>query len=179
MRAKVLKLKEKEKEFVSNYILLGCNGTKAYMATYPNAKYATARVSSTRLLAKPSILEAIQKRLDDAWGEKDKKISRIFNDLYTIATSDISEFIDDNGDIKVTELKKLNAVPIQQYDRTVTDTKEGQNVKTSIKFADKIKAIQELNKIFGIIQEKVEHSGTIEVVPAVRPDKKEEEEETE
>ena len=173
-KKKSKKLLEKENQFIHAYFALGLNATKAYMQVYPNAKYDSARAKAAVMLAKDSVSEAIQKKLDESWEDRDKKISHIFNSLYSAATADIGDYVDENGEIKAEKLSELNTLPIQQYDRTVSDTKEGQNVKTSIKLMDKIKAMQELNKIFGIINEKVEHSGTIEIVPAVRPGKEEE-----
>ncbi len=101
---------------------------------------------------------------------KEKKISKLFDDLLDVANSDISDFIDENGNIKVDEFNELNTKVIAEYNQTISDTKDGQNVKRSIKLKDSLKAMAELTKILGMIKEKVEHSGVIEIIPTEEPD---------
>jgi phage terminase small subunit len=161
----------KHKAFVLEYIKYK-NATKAYAATYPNVSYDTAKSNGHKLLTNTYIQDEIQKHLDKTWAEKEKKISNLFDNLLEVADADISDFLDENGDVKVDEFKKLNTRVIAEYNQTISDTKDGQNVKRSIKLKDSLKAVAELTKILGMIKEKVEHSGTIEIIPTEDPDDK-------
>ena len=163
-------LKPVEREFVLNFLLLK-NGTKAYMQAYPKAKYDTARTNSSKLLAKTNIKDAIQEYYDASWKEKEKQISKLFDDLLNVVNADVADYIDENGEIDVKKIKSLNTFPLVEYNRTVSDTAQGQNVKTSVKLLDKLKAISELTKILQMINEKVEIFGDIELIPAVRPER--------
>lgn len=169
-KSKIDSLTAKNKEFLLNYILLGRNGTKAYKKTFPKSQYDTCRTNGSKLLAKANVSEALEEYLEEIFLDKEKQIRNIFDKLVAVAGADISDFIDEHGNIKVSEFNNLNTYFVAQYDKTVSDTKEGQNVKQSIKMLDKLKAISDLVKILGMITEKIEHSGTIDVVKAVRPD---------
>jgi hypothetical protein len=94
----------------------------------------------------------------------------MFDNLLDIANCDISDLIDEHGQVKTEKLKDLNTYPIQGYDRTVTETKDGVNVKTSIKMVDKLKAVTEITKMLGMVApERIEVKQTIEVVPMALP----------
>ena len=145
------------------------NQRKAYLLTYPGVKQGTADVQACRLLSNPKVSAARQEYLESQWGEKEKVIAELFHKLKKISSADISEFIDESGNIKVEDFKCLDTFAVAQYDQAVSDTKEGQNVRQSIKMMDKQKAIDTLAKILGMIQDKVEHTGEIIVLPAERP----------
>ncbi len=73
------KLSYRHKLFVDNYIKCFFNATKAYLQTYPNATYDSARVMSSNFLTNINILNAIDERVqvlnwwdnfnDKAWAE--------------------------------------------------------------------------------------------------------------
>lgn len=150
------KLNAKEKEFVLNYLALSQNATKAYLKTYPNANYGTASTQSSRMLEKPKIKEAISKELKKVWDKKEEQIAKLFQKLIDASGADIGDFLDEYGDIKTHNFNDLNTFLIDSYSKSVSDTKEGQNVRMTIKMVDKLKAIQELTKILGMITDKVE-----------------------
>lgn len=168
-KSKIDKLSPKNKEFLLNYILLGRNATKAYKKTFPKSNYDTCRTNGSKLLAKTNISEALEEYLEKIFLDKDKQIRNIFDKLVATAGADISDFIDEKGQIKIEDFDNLNTYFVAQYDKTVSDTQAGRNVKQSIKMMDKLKAISELVKILGMITEKTEHSGTIEFIPGIRP----------
>jgi len=164
------KLSPKHKEFLLNYFELGMNGRKAYLKTYPKTKMETADVMACRLLKNVKVNEARQEYLEDQWNEKEKAISNLFNKLITIAGADISDYIDEYGNISVEKFQELNTYPVAAYDQSISDTAAGRNIRQSIKLMDKQKSIDTLSKILGMIQDKIEHSGTIEIKPAERPE---------
>lgn len=139
------------------------------MLTYPKVTKGTADVQACRLLSNPKVAEARQEYLEEQWGKKEEVIAELFHKLKRISSADISEFIDESGNIKVEDFKHIDTFAVAQYDQAVSDTKEGQNVRQSIKMMDKQKSIDTLAKILGMIQDKVEHTGEIIVKPAERP----------
>ena len=141
------------------------------MLAFPKTNYGTAAVMANRLLKKAKISDAIQEYYDASWKEKEKQISKLFDDLLNVVNADVADYIDENGEIDVKKIKSLNTFPLVEYNRTVSDTAQGQNVKTSVKLLDKLKAISELTKILQMINEKVEIFGDIELIPAVRPER--------
>lgn len=54
-------LNDKQIEFCKQYIACKCNGTKAYMAAYPDSTEEAARSSASDLLSNPSVKEYIAK----------------------------------------------------------------------------------------------------------------------
>ena len=50
-----MSLKASHRAFILQYVAHPSNATKAYMAIYPNASYASARSEASRLLTKPNI----------------------------------------------------------------------------------------------------------------------------
>jgi phage terminase small subunit len=154
----------KHKDFFKNY--LEClNATKAYMKAYPTAKYETAMVNGSNLLRHAKIQAALKEYYDQLWADKEDLIGKVFNKLLNVVDFDISDYVDKDGNIDLEKITRENSFPISEISRREQVSKYGTSVHESIKTIDKLKAIQELTKILGMIQEKVEHSGTIKVVP--------------
>ena len=55
-----------EHSFICYYLSEECygNGTRAYLKLHPTAKYQSAKASASRLLKKPSVIQAMQHKLD-------------------------------------------------------------------------------------------------------------------
>lgn len=163
------KLNAKQKSFFEAY-LETFNARKAYQKIHPTSKNSTAYTNGCKLLKNAKIKDALKEYYDQLWENKQDYVGILFKKLLNMADFDISDYIDEYGGIDLAKLNKENSFPVSEVTRKVTETKDGVNVHESIKTVDKIKAIQELTKILGMIQEKVEHTGTINVVKAVRPD---------
>jgi phage terminase small subunit len=168
-KKKIDNLKPADREFVLNYLLLK-NGTKAYMQAFPKVKIESARVLASRLLAKVNISEAIQECYEETWKDKQKQISKLFDDLLTIVNADVADYIDEDGEIDVSKIKKLNTFCLAEYNKITSDTANGQNVKITVKLLDKLKAISELTKILNMISDKVEVFGDVKIIKAKIPD---------
>lgn len=55
-------LTQNQQKFADYYLANGCNGTKAYMSTYPKASAETAAVNSCRMLKNNYVHDYIEKR---------------------------------------------------------------------------------------------------------------------
>jgi len=55
-----------ENAFISNYLINGRNGTQAYIKASPGVTVKSASVLATKMLARVSVIDAINKGLNDA-----------------------------------------------------------------------------------------------------------------
>ncbi|GEM_PF-3699736 len=160
-------LNVKQKLFVLSYIQHGLNGSKAYKDTYKIVSDDTARASSARLLAKANVKRAVQEKLDTIWKERENQAGRTLNEIMALAFSDINDIVEIKNDtLKIKDLKRIDSRAIQSI--KYTETPEG-TVTTSVTLHSKVQALTLLSKILNMIQDRVEHSGVIEILPAIRP----------
>jgi phage terminase small subunit len=150
------KLSIKHLAFVNEYLKLN-NATKAYMNVYPSSGYDAARSSSADLLAKANIKAYVNEHYKKQWEDKETEIGRTFNNLVKIANSDINDVVEvEDGKMKIKNLDEIDSYIIQEIKQTVTNTKDGENKNTSIKVYDKVKAIDGMLKVLGMIKEKAD-----------------------
>ena len=167
--------KPEHQKFILEYIRTG-NATKSYMNVYPKSQYDAASVSSFQLLRNPNIKEYIQCYYDDLWSSRKNEISRTFDNLLKIANADITDVVDYEGDrMEVRPFNQSNTFLIAEIKEVIIETANGTNINKSVKLKDSTKAISELIRVLGMITDKVEHSGEVIIIPAVRPVKDKEE----
>jgi alkyl hydroperoxide reductase subunit AhpC len=163
-------LPEKHKEFLLNYFLLGMNGRKAYMKTYQKTNAASAEVLASKLLSNIKVSEAKQEYLQEQWKKKEQAISNLYDKLIRTASADISDYIDESGDVKVSEFNDMDTYPIAHYEQAISDTAYGRNIKRVIKLKDSQKAIDTLGKVLGMIKEPEPVAVEITIRPAEKPE---------
>jgi phage terminase small subunit len=168
--------KPDHQNFILEYIRTG-NKVKSYMFAYPKSKYGAASVNSFKLLENARIKEYIQSYYDELWSDRKNERSKAFNKLLRIANADIADVVEYEEDgMRVKPFSESDTFLIAEIKETVSETMNGTNVNRSVKLKDSSKAISELVRVLGMITDKVEHSGTIEIVPAKKPEKGEEKE---
>ena len=163
------KLNVKQRVFVLEY-LWSFNATTAYCTAYPGAKsIAGAAASSSKLLGNLRINNAIQEQLHQFWENKQKECGRALAEIKSLAYSDISKIIDfSNGQITVKNLSQIDSRVIKSIKQTTSPN--GDSIQVTLH--DKVQALSLLSKILDMFpDEKVEHSGKIEIIPAQRPDR--------
>lgn len=168
-KRKIDLLNQKYREFLYHYIELQ-NPRKAYQLVYPKTKPNSADVNASKLLKNTKVAEALQEILNEQWEKRENQISDLFKKLVNLTGSDISDYLDEEGNVKVKDFQKMNTYPITQYDQTITTTEKGQNIKQTIKLQDKQKAIDSLAKILGMIKDKPDSPLEIIILPAKRPE---------
>ena len=130
-------LKPEHRMFAQKYVEYYCNGTKAYMAVYPDSSYESAKSSAADLLTNPNIKEYIiylQNNIEEA---------NILSIKQTMKW--LSEVVNNDN----------------QEEIYIKD-KEGNEILVGSKNADlntKLKAIETLNKMKGVYTQKVEVQG--------------------
>jgi len=166
-KKKETKASSKHKEFIFEYLKNGRNATKAYSKVYPNASRETARANAHKLLTKTDFEKQVQDYYDKLFKGKEQRIRKLFDDLVRVAESDIADVMDyEGGELTINDFKNIDSTIVKEINHTVIESKDGVKVFKSVKMHDKLKAMSELVKILGMITEKIEHSGTIEIIPS-------------
>lgn len=151
---------EKETLFCKEYLIDFNAKNAAIRAGYSKN---SARVIGCQNLTKLNILAEINKEIDKRNERIAVKQDRIIYELAKIAFSDLSNFIDINGDtITIRDLTDIDTSVLSEASETVT--KDGGTIK--IKLADKMKALELLGKHLAMFTDKLEHSGSIDIPPA-------------
>jgi len=162
-------LNDKQRVFVLEY-LRSFNATAAYRAAYPEAKsIAGAAASASKMLRNAKINEAIKEQLHEFWDNKQKECGRALSEIVTLAYSNISDVITiSKGQLTIKNLSQIDSRVIKSIKQT--NSLNGDSIQVTL--YDKVQALSLLLKILNMFpNEKVEHSGTIEIIPAQRPDR--------
>jgi len=150
-------LTAKQKAFVREYIVWR-NATKAAKKAGYSEK--TAGVIGHENLRKPQIAEAIKKEDQKNAEELGITQRRLLDELAKLAFTDLPDLVNENGQLKDFESMSANERAViqeitvhEKYDR------EGNLVgaQKKVKLHDKKSALQDLEKITGLLTEKVEH----------------------
>lgn len=157
-----MSLTDKQQRFVAEY-LKDLNATQAAIRTGYSPK--TAQEQGSRLLSNAMIAQAVSdgaaKRLDRA----ELTAVRVLEEMRRIAFSDIQGLFDAAGNLKpIHELTPDQAAAIASIEVVKKNVAAGDGqVDTihKIKVWDKPKVLDMLGKHFGLLIEKVEHSGEV------------------
>jgi len=157
-------LTPKQARFVAEY-LVDLNGTQA--AIRCGYSPHTARVQGAKLLTLPAISEAVAAGKAKQGERLELKADVVLLELLRIAMSDVGQLFDEAG-----QLRPLNDIPIdvrraiagiEVLKRNVTAGDGQMDSVHKIKLWDKTKALDTLAKHLGLMVEKVEHSGAVEL----------------
>ena len=170
------KLSDRHKILVLNYIKNLCNKTRAYMDTYPKAKYDTARTKSCELFAKDNIKAAIDEKMAEQFAEiqTETEKNKTYQLIKAIGDATVDEVIDLAG--KTLTVKSLDeispearhAIASVQYDKKESDNSMSENIKVT--FHNKLNALKLRAEIQKMIDPKNDTSKLeITVTPAERP----------
>jgi phage terminase small subunit len=122
MTEEVKPLSKKHQKFVNEY--LRCwNGTRAYMAVYPNASYETARANASTLLAETNIAAVVAERLNEAHMSANEALEI----LSAQARGDIGAFSDRLGQLDLQAAKEAGRSRLIKKFKQRTITKIGKS----------------------------------------------------
>lgn len=152
----------KQQRFVAEY-LVDLNATQAAI----RAGYAkgSADVTGARLLGNASVAAAVQAGQAKKLQSLDLTAERTMLEIKRIAFSDIRKLFTDWGGLKpVHELSDDEAALLASVEVLKKNLFAGDKKVDTIhklKVWDKLKALEMLAKHFGVLEERVEHHGTI------------------
>lgn len=157
-------LTPKQARFVAEY-LKDLNATQA--ATRAGYSAKTANQQGSRLLANVGVAKAIAagkaKQLESA----DISATRILEEMKRIALVDVRTFFDEHGNAKsIKDLGPEQGAALGGFEVLIKNAKAGDGVTDTIhkfKLWDKPRVLELFCKHFGLLEEKVQHSGDITV----------------
>lgn len=169
-------LSRKQKEFCEQY-LIDLNATQAAIRAGYSAR--SANVHATRMLAKASIQEYVAKLMNER--EKRTEITQdmVLKEYAKLAFLDPQKFYDDYG----------NLLPVSKLDKDVAAALTGIDINESVvdgvvvsltkkvKFADKKGALDSVARHLGMFNDKLQHSGNVDMnfsVEFIKPNHNEE-----
>lgn len=183
-------LTPKQDLFVSEY-LIDLNATQAYLRAFPKAKYDSARVEATRLLANPSIKGAIAERLGESKEMLEVTRERVLREYKLVAFASMTDFVewgeeelqDDPDDdivdivelfdgkverpkkepVKVQYLKIKNSSELGESARVVSEISQTK-YGIKLKLYEKLHALDKLAAYTKLIEEDNKASGNIQFV---------------
>lgn len=157
-------LNPKQQRFVAEY-LVNLNATQAAIKAGYSAK--TAESQGSRLLSNAKVAalvaEGQAKRLDKA----ELTAVRVLEELRRLAFSDLRRLFDEQGNLRqIHELSAEDAACLASIEVVRENAQPGDGHMDNIhkiKVYDKTKALDMLAKHFGLLVERVEHSGGLEI----------------
>ena len=117
-------LSKKHQKFINEY-LKRWNGTRAYMAVYPNASEETARANASDLLSKTNISLVIAERIKESQMSADEAMEI----LAAHARGDIGNFSDGLGTLSLQDAKDAGISRLIKKIKQRTITKIGKGDK--------------------------------------------------
>lgn len=156
-------MSDRQTAFVEAYVRNGQNGTRAAI----EAGYAegSARVQASRLLTNADIRAAIDDGLRARRDSAEMLRAKIEAELLAIAMSDLRDVASWGEDtltlIDSASLTDAAAKALREVVATTTHSEHGTTNRLHVKQHDKLKALQLLAKMNGLVQDRVEHSGTV------------------
>lgn len=153
----------RHKLFIENYFKLNYNATKAYIATGYKATGNSAEVSACNLLRLPKIEKAVKQRKQEILNLiKADQLSTV-QQVQRCVFADVRKLFDKDGrmvnipDIDDTTASAISAIKIVK--RRNSDTDEMEDV-IEVKLVDKKGSTEQLLKIQGLLNDKLELMGS-------------------
>ena len=135
----------KEKKFADEW-LIDCNGTRAYMAAYPNVKNnKSAGVLANKLLAKASVRQYVDGKLAEL---SSKKIA---------SAEEVMEYL-------TSVLRGVSSAEVIVVEGIGVGYSEARAVQKKPDEKEKLKAAELLGKRYGLFTDKLEVDGNAKVV---------------
>lgn len=151
-----MKLTEKEKRFVDEY-LIDCNATRAAKAAGYRSRSGnedTFRTRAAQILRKPKIRHAVDKELAKLSARTNVTAERVINELALLAFADIGDFVDiENHTIKSPSAASRKAM--QSIKVRAEKDKDGDKVADIIEFRlyNKLDALDKLARHLNLFRE--------------------------
>lgn len=145
------KLTKRQQFFVDEY-LIDLNGTRAYMAAYPNLKSKdVAGVNASKLLRTAKIDAAIQAAMQARAERTQISADRVLEEYAKIAFLDVRDMYHPDGRLKeIYEMDEKVSACIAGMDVLSRDGEKETTKK--IKIADKLKALQDIGRHIGLFE---------------------------
>jgi phage terminase small subunit len=160
-----MSLNPKQQRFVAEY-LVDLNATQAAIRAGYSAKWAEK--NATRLTGNDGIVAAIAEGTKKQLAKVELTADMVKDRLRMLAFQDIRKLFDAQGNLKpLHELDDDAAAMVAGLEVVKKNVAAGDGVVDTVhkvKVVDPVKALEMLAKHYGLLAEKVEHTGGVEVV---------------
>ncbi len=157
-------LTPKQARFVSEY-LIDLNGTQA--AIRAGYSKATANEQASRLLASVSVSKAVQAGQKAKFARNELSADRVMEEYRRVGFIDHRTFFDAHGNLKpIAEWDEVQGAAVASTEIVIKNAAAGDGVTDRVlklKTWDKMKALNDLAKHFGLLEDKVSISGKLEI----------------
>ncbi|EMO43780.1 terminase small subunit [Leptospira santarosai] len=158
-------LSPKRKLFVENLVFVHMlNGTRAYMDTYGTRNQNSANACAARLLGIASVRAYRDELMTQALESRRSELEYIFvNVNKEIVTAQISDYINEEGEVSLDLLKNQNPRAVKEVTTTILYTKAGDEVITrKFKLEGKQKSLEMLSRYLRLGEEDKNRAITIQ-----------------
>lgn len=161
---KPLALKPKQARFVAEY-LKDLNATQAAIRAGYSAR--TARAIGHENLTKPDIAAAIAAATQKQLAGAELTAARVLEEMRRVAFSDVRALYKDDGTLRaiheLTPEQSAAIASIEVVHKNLTAGDGQVDTVIKVKAWDKPRSLEMLAKHFGLLTEKVEHSGGLDI----------------
>jgi phage terminase small subunit len=144
------------------------HGEKRRAAIEAGYSAKTAHVQATALLKRPKVVAALADSAQRLTQKAELSAERVLEELRRIATFDYRQFYDAEGNFKPpTEWTEEMGAVVSSSETVIKNVTAGdrkQDTVTKIRLNPKTDALNTLAKYFGLLSERVEHHGKLEIV---------------
>lgn len=155
---------DKQRRFVAEY-LIDLNGKQA--AIRAGYKPSSAERTASDLLRVPEVSEALAAGKAQQLAKADLSAARVLEEYRRLAFADLRSFFDDQGNLKsMKELTPEQGAVLASFEviKKNAEAGDGQiDTVHKIKVWDKTKALQDLAKHFGLLSERLDVHGDIQL----------------
>lgn len=149
--------------FCHDYALTG-NATKSYMKIYKTKNKTAAGAGANRLIKKDYIIQRIKEIKSGVAKKLDLKNYNVALKFMKMGSYNLKDLYDEQGNWKaIPDLPDEVAFAIVGIKKIVTGTGKGQRTTYEYKFADKIRANENLGKHLGFYKEHNDQKGGIDI----------------
>jgi phage terminase small subunit len=157
-------LTPKQQRFVAEY-LIDLNATQAALRAGYSER--TAPQQGHENLRKPEIAAAVVAGKDKQLASADLTAVRVLEEYRRLAFIDLRSFFDEKGELKPPkEWSAEQGAALSSIEVLIKNAKAGDGITDTIhklKLWDKTRALESLAKHFGLLIDKVEHSGGFDI----------------
>jgi phage terminase small subunit len=129
------------------------------------AGYSRGSEQAMRLLRRPNVRAAIAARQASVMAKTDLTAAKVLETLHSIATMDMRGFYREDGTLKQPqEWTAAQGVGVSSLDvvkRNLTSGDGQVDTVFKVKLCDRVRALESLAKHFGLLVDRVDHSGAI------------------
>lgn len=167
-----VRLTMKERQFVQALVL--CRFNAAAAARKIGYAESWANVMACRMMARPTVLAEVERLRAELLADADARVDELLRDTRCIATSNICEMVEGEGDdFRIKPLSALSedqqrAIAQIRIDATggTGDGERRRVLRTTIKLHPKVPALELLMKVKGMIIERRHEEHTLHVMIA-------------